>query len=58
MERGEPFLTGKGMKGPKSYDSTKTLVLYLLYSLYDLSNNLFQRKYASKPLNAIKNFKI
>jgi hypothetical protein len=28
------------MKGPKLYDSTKTLVLYFLYSLYDLSNNL------------------
>jgi hypothetical protein len=38
------------MKGPKSYDSTETLVLYILYSLYDLSNNLFQRKCISKKL--------
>jgi hypothetical protein len=51
IERGEPFLTGKGMKGPKSYYSTETLVLYLLYALYDLSNNLFKRK---MPLNASK----
>ncbi len=34
QRRGEPFRTGKGVGGPKSYDSTEILVLYILYSLY------------------------
>jgi hypothetical protein len=30
----EAIRTGKGVGGPKSYDSTETLALYILYSLY------------------------
>jgi hypothetical protein len=33
---GGHFRTGKGVEGPKSYDSTETLVLYMLYSLYGM----------------------
>ncbi len=33
-QRRGAFRTGKGVGGPKSYDSTKTLVLYILHSLY------------------------
>ncbi len=32
--RGGAFRTGMGVGGPKSYDSTKTLVFYIQHSLY------------------------
>ncbi len=32
----EPFSTGKAFGGPKSYDSTETVVLYKIYVLYSL----------------------
>jgi hypothetical protein len=35
--RGKPFRTGKGVGGPKSCYSTETLVLYILYSIYEYS---------------------
>ncbi len=39
----EPFSTGKAFGGPKSYDSTETVVLsiiYVLYSLYRLGGTV------------------
>jgi hypothetical protein len=32
----EPFSTGKAFGGPKSYDSTETVILYIIYVLYSL----------------------
>jgi hypothetical protein len=37
-EGGRPFRMGKEVGGPKSYDSTETLVLYTVYSLYSHPN--------------------
>ena len=36
MEEGDPFRTGKGVKGPKSHDSTQTLVFYIIYTPFTL----------------------
>ncbi len=44
------LLAGEGVGGPKSYDSTESLVLYMLYSLYDKAADEMQRRHSDSPL--------
>jgi hypothetical protein len=45
----EPFRTRKGVGGPKSYDSTESLVLFIQYSLFD-PNHLASANYCVSVL--------
>ncbi len=57
-ERGrESFRMGKGVVGPKSYDSRETLVLYILYVLYSLYGRNIKLVYPTIKMQPVKRYR-